>query len=261
MNKKYILGGGFLVILAAIFIILNNYPNPKNSSDYQLEEYQIKNLGVSFEYKSGLDNYVVDDLSSLIGEQPSGTKVLGAYRVMNTKDKIELETAEGGYEGPPTINLLIFSNNNNQSASMWVDSFPLFSNINLVIGDVDRDAVVGGANAVKYRTDGLYRSDNVVVAHGGYIYHFTGSFMEEQSAIHRDFQQLIDSVEFTPIIKNDNTSQMKIDISVACNSALAYMLFASGEEADQFISDCIEGKHPEVIERYISDMNLDGASI
>ena len=63
-----------------------------------------------------------------------------------------------------------------------------------------------------------------------------------------------------PVV-DENKPQAKIDARVACESALAYMTFPSGEEADIFVTDCIDGKHPDVIERYISDMGLDGATI
>lgn len=55
--------------------------------------------------------------------------------------------------------------------------------------------------------------------------------------------------------------QGKIDVRVACQSALMYTTFTDGAAADAFIEECVEGKHPEVIERYISDMGVDGAVI
>ncbi len=55
--------------------------------------------------------------------------------------------------------------------------------------------------------------------------------------------------------------QGKIDVRVACESALMYTTFTDGAAADAFVTECIEGKHPEVIERYISDMGVDGAMI
>jgi hypothetical protein len=57
------------------------------------------------------------------------------------------------------------------------------------------------------------------------------------------------------------TPEEKIDPQVACESALAYMTFESGEDAEAFVEACVNGEHPEVIERYINDMGLDGASI
>lgn len=53
--------------------------------------------------------------------------------------------------------------------------------------------------------------------------------------------------------------QAKIDIEAVCNGALAYMTFTDGKSADLFVKDCIDGKHPEVIERYRADLNLNAA--
>lgn len=57
----------------------------------------------------------------------------------------------------------------------------------------------------------------------------------------------------TPI----NTSNSKLDMDAVCTSALAYMTFPDGTTADMFVQDCKEGKYPEVIENYKSQMNLD----
>lgn len=53
----------------------------------------------------------------------------------------------------------------------------------------------------------------------------------------------------------------KIDVRVACESALMYMSFMDGASAEAFVAECIEGKHPEVIERYINELGVDGAVI
>ena len=55
--------------------------------------------------------------------------------------------------------------------------------------------------------------------------------------------------------------QGKIDVRVACESALMYTTFTDGDSAEAYVEECVEGKHPEVIERYISDMGVDGAVI
>lgn len=57
-------------------------------------------------------------------------------------------------------------------------------------------------------------------------------------------------------------AQGKLNIDAVCQGALAYMTFKDGASAGAFVSECKEGKHPEVIERYKADMNLgDGARI
>lgn len=53
----------------------------------------------------------------------------------------------------------------------------------------------------------------------------------------------------------------KININAVCDGALAYMSFPDGAAADKFVAECKEGKHPEVIEKYKADLNLDGAAI
>jgi hypothetical protein len=57
-------------------------------------------------------------------------------------------------------------------------------------------------------------------------------------------------------------SQGKLNINVVCEEALSYMTFENGKKADEFVVDCKEGKHPEVIERYKERMGLgDGKAI
>ena len=48
----------------------------------------------------------------------------------------------------------------------------------------------------------------------------------------------------------------KIDINAVCEGALAYMTFPSGEAAAQFVAECKEGRHPEVIEKYKKDAGI-----
>lgn len=54
----------------------------------------------------------------------------------------------------------------------------------------------------------------------------------------------------------------KIDINAVCEGALAYMSFPDGASAELFVSECKEGKHPEVIEKFKADMQVGaGAAI
>lgn len=67
----------------------------------------------------------------------------------------------------------------------------------------------------------------------------------------------------SPTSENTGDSmQGKLDINVICEGALAYMTFPDAASADQFVAECKEGKHPEVIEQYKAQMNLgDGAAL
>jgi len=259
MKKIILVGVAVLVLVGGYFLYSSSF-NGKESGEAEYTVFADSEIEIQFEYKTKPDGYVLEDLTSFIGEQQDGTEVLKVFRLMNAREKAELEASEGGREGPPVITLMVFKNLKNQSASQWVDTFPIFSNINLVIGEINRDAVAGGANAVRYRTDGLYQGENVVVAHGGYIYLFNGAFLEENSTIHKDFLDLIDSVEFI-LPAEGGMQEAKINVRVACESALAYMTFENGEAADVFVESCVNGDFPEVIERYIRDSGLDGAAI
>lgn len=53
----------------------------------------------------------------------------------------------------------------------------------------------------------------------------------------------------------------KIDMDVICEGSLAYMTFADSTKADAFVADCKVGKHPEVVEQYLKNMNLDKAEV
>lgn len=232
-----------------------------SDTNLRYETYTDPAVDFAFSYRNDADGYAVDDMTERITGQPMGTTIVKAYRVMNVQDRAALEASVEVGESVPTITILVFSNDANQTASQWVDAMTTFSNINSAIGVVDRDAVVGGANAVRYRSDGLYQNDVVVVAHGAYMYLLVGAYDTEQSRIYQDFQQLVNSIQFMSVTDTGGTGAAKIDVRVACESALAYMSFPSGVEAEAFVAECVAGDHPEVIDRYISDMGLDGARI
>ncbi len=55
--------------------------------------------------------------------------------------------------------------------------------------------------------------------------------------------------------------QGKINVLVACESALMYTTFTDGAAAEAFVAECVEGKHPDVIDRYIESLGVDAATI
>ncbi len=55
--------------------------------------------------------------------------------------------------------------------------------------------------------------------------------------------------------------QGKISIDTVCRTALTYMTFVNSNDAEIFIAECVEGKHPEVIQRYVDGLGLNGANI
>jgi hypothetical protein len=62
--------------------------------------------------------------------------------------------------------------------------------------------------------------------------------------------------------ESSDSGNLKINIDVVCEGALAYMTFPNGAAAEAFVEECKAGEHPEVIEQYKAQTNLgDGAAI
>lgn len=158
----------------------NTYPNYSNEV-----------LGIEFAYRAGPDGYVIQEHTS---SRPT-EDLLGTIVLMRTEDA-ERPMPVGG-EGPATITIQAIKNSKNQQPAVWADANNIYSNINLKIGEVS-EYVVGGANAIRYSATGLYESDNVVVAHGGNVYVITGSYMDAESDLRKDFAVLLESIRFIP---------------------------------------------------------------
>jgi hypothetical protein len=252
--KKIIIAILISALLVGVYFVfkVNEKEVSNNTAVYSSQE-----LGFEFSYKTGPEGYVLEERTP--SANPEGLKK--AIVLMQTKDKENLDTngAPVGGEGPATITINIFKNLKNRQPSVWVKENIAYSTVNLSRAE-PVEVVVGGANGVRYSADGLYASDNVVVAHGGNIYVFNGMYIDVESSLKKDFSPIIDSVKFIPA----TTSQVgaKINIDEVCNGALAYMTFPDGASADKFVQDCKDGKYPEVIEKFKKEMGLgDGASI
>lgn len=149
--------------------------------------------GLSFTYRTEPNGYHFTELDKDAQTDPAFVKL---FSLMLADDYENFMSQTDASEGPPAINISIFENTKKMSASMWVDEHPSLSNLGLLVGEVDRDAVIGGANAARYMIDGLYRTDVAVIAHGGYVYVVEGAFLEEDSTIRNDFASLLQSIKF-----------------------------------------------------------------
>ncbi len=253
MKKNITLVLVLVLILGGFLYFNENKEKYINSTVVYLDQ----NLGFEFTYKTGPNGYIVEDTTKTQNSENIFKKIV----LMQTKDKKSLNKNGNpiGGESPATITISIFKNTKNRQPGVWVMENTIYSNYKLKLTD-PTETVISGANAVKYKTDGLYASNNVVVAHGGYIYIFTGMYLDENSPLNKDFSLLMDSVAFIPT--SPSPINGKINIEEVCNGALAYMSFPDNKAADQFIQDCKDGKHPEVIEKFKKDLNLgDGAAI
>lgn len=154
--------------------------------------YADSTVGMLFWYRKGPNGYVRTELPKTASTDPSFVK--GVMLTLES-DYQELQQAVGAREGSPTLTVRIYNNPNKQSASVWATTHPLESNIRLA-PEGSREAVVGGANAVRYLVDGLYPTDTYVVASGSRIYVFTGAYLDAGDPQKSDFEPLIQSVSF-----------------------------------------------------------------
>jgi hypothetical protein len=166
-----------------------------NDSVEQISEgyqtYSQSDTGLAFDYLDGPEGYVVDERMPV----DLGTGLVKNIMLTRTEDTLN-ELPVGG-EGPPRIVISVFENAQKQFPRTWAEEHVQYSNINLIMSEVE-EVVVGGANAIRYTADGLYASENVVVAHGDYLYVITGQFIDQDSQIRLDYVTLVSSIRFIP---------------------------------------------------------------
>ncbi len=189
--KKFINILIIIVVFGAGYYLITNNENPRSTQNTQKVTYNKSDVGLKFEYPTGPSGYVLDERMPV----DLGTGLVRV--VILTRSEDALQHAPVGGEFPPVITIAIFENPKKQSSRVWADENTQYSNINLAQGEIT-ETVVGGANAISYFADGLYASENRVVAHGENVYVITGQFIEENSPIHQDFVSILNSITFIP---------------------------------------------------------------
>lgn len=210
--------------------------------------------GYSFPYHKGPFGYItLEDNTSTHPDYVTGITLYSSHEY----DVLTESTLPR--EAPPAMHVRIYNNPEQLTAPVWTLRNEREVNRQRMVGE-ETEAVVGGANATYFITDGLYTTKTYVVAHGSHIYVLMGEYLDRESTIYADFDNLVNAFSFIPT-PDQVGGGAKIDPRIACESALAYMSFISGEAADAFVTECINGDHPEVIEQYLKDTGLNGAAI
>lgn len=148
--------------------------------------------GMQYEFRTEPDGYILVEQGLVEGDDEDLQKI---YVLMLKKDYDEFAQSSEPRERPPAITMYVFENSNNMFPLQWAQNHAIYSNINAATLDV-ANVVVGGANALRYRSDGLYMSDNIVVAHGGYMYLISGAYLADNDMYQRGFENLVKSVAF-----------------------------------------------------------------
>lgn len=204
MKKKII------IILAAIALVLiigflvkdtrnpnSEIGNGEEGALSQISTFTSSELGLRFSYPVGTNGYVLKIVTPTGESQNTqdSQSLLKTIVLMRAEDVMQAVPVGG--EGVPTITISVFKNSKKQFPLVWANQNTQYSNTNLKNGEIMED-VVGGANAIRYMADGLYASENVVVANGENMYVITGMFLDADSALRRDFSPLVKSIEFIP---------------------------------------------------------------
>lgn len=197
MSKTWILGGVAVLAIAVGTYLLVAPEETKApgsvSGDEQVLSYSSSELGFEFDYSTGEEGFVLDE-RPLADPHPNARANIVLW---HADDYDQVLNPPVGGEGPPSITIRVFKNPERQFPRQWAEANAHYSNINLAMGDIG-EAVVGGANAIRYAADGLYPANIAVVAHGENVYVFLGSYREQGSTLEQAFQPLLNSVRFIP---------------------------------------------------------------
>lgn len=189
---------GIIVVVGGAFFALYAYTHTEDQAEITFSErggvrvahYTDRALGLSFEYRDEPDGYYL-----LKPEQRTSGRLdfVTTFVLTLKSEHDELAQSQGAREGPPTITVLVFKNAKTQEPRVWAEENRAWSNIELALGEVI-ETTLGGESAIRYRADGLYLSDNLVVAHGDFIFVISGMYPEEGSIIRRDFEPFLRSI-------------------------------------------------------------------
>lgn len=199
MNKNTYLSLSIICLLFAGFSVLYCYiPRSHTTTSVVVEApiatYHNTALGISFQYPEGEYGYILTEVKTL----SDNADLLKSLAFMTGR---ESDVASGTpLEVPPTISVNMFKNSKNKDLAVWAEQNKTFSNFGMKT-DVPAEFMISGAKAIRYTSDGLYQSDNVIIANGGYIYVITGAYVDELSQTHKDFLGLIGSIEFSTSTK------------------------------------------------------------
>ena len=172
-----------VVILGAWFLIPGRDVEP-------VQTYESAALGISFSYSG---RYML-----LEQDQSTGARTLHVVVLMeDTEENRALVGGESsdGREGPPTITIAIHQNNlDNYTTERFIRDTN-FSNFKLSDGKLV-PFTAGSEEGLRYHASGLYENENVVFARPDFVYLFTVNYLTPEQEIVRDFERVLQTVEF-----------------------------------------------------------------
>lgn len=215
--------------------------------------YTFPQSNLSFSYRTGETGYTLAEQSVGASDDSS---LIESVRVVPTRDYLDEQGRLG--ELSPSWHVSVYDNAAALTPAAWAMRNSMQSNYILRRSEVIEREIGNSIPAISYQTDGLYIATVVVFPIRDTIVVVYAQYNDETSPTFVDLEGWLASFNSAQGVPSPAA---KIDVQVACESALAYTTFQTGEQADAFIADCVAGNHPEVIERYLETVGVDGALI
>lgn len=185
--------GGIIVLLVLGFFAFNSFIyNEKQGTGEEVAVASSPEYGFEFTYRTAPYGYRLTEV--LPGEQ-GDADLRKVYVLMLEDDYEALQNSPEPREGPPTINIAVYEKTGDASPDEWVAEHPLVLNLDLITSGM-YPVTVGGVSGLRFTSDGLYATENVLVEHGGYMFHITGGYLDRESLIAEDFEALLKTVAF-----------------------------------------------------------------
>ena len=189
-----------LLIVGGFFLAKNTATAPTTDNEPTAPEPEVTErsygvardaaFGYEFSYPDGPDGYLTFE-----NTDSTHPDFLTGIMLMDRTEYEILQASTDAREGPPAIHVQVYENPANRHAPVWAMENQNETNYGLLLG-TETETTLGGANAIRYTTDGLYPIDTYVAAHDGRIYVLMGAYRDIGDQIHEDFQDLVASFTF-----------------------------------------------------------------
>ena len=104
-------------------------------------------------------------------------------------------------EWPPAIRVAVYADPRTEPEIVGTAAADLLAGFTIV-GNITERTVLG-VSALEFVSDGLYRADNIILAHEGFIFHISGEWVNEDDVQRRDMAQLVSTLELSIPIPRD----------------------------------------------------------
>lgn len=148
--------------------------------------------GLTFTYRISPDGYQLQTDGFQFSEDSS---FISGVLLTNKKESAELPLNDVPRESSPAIKFRVYTNPEKLSPMEWTKKNGTESNYELAAAE-PVEITVATANAVGYTTDGSYLTDTYVVEYDDHILVITGEYIDTESAIYTDLEELVKTISF-----------------------------------------------------------------